>query len=67
MIAWTIYLTFAGALVALLAPRVLARWIAIVATTTGFAISLLALVDAVDVGLFQTVTRREWVPTLGME
>lgn len=67
MIAWTINLTFAGALAAMLAPRVFARWIAIVATTMGFAISLLALVDAVDVGLFQTVTRREWVPTLGME
>src|SRR3712207_2158829 len=67
MIAWTIYLTFLGALVALLAPGVAARWIALVTTLSGFAISVLAFVDLADPGLFQTITRREWVPLLGME
>lgn len=67
MIAWTIYLTFAGAVLALLLPKLLARWIALATSATGFAISLLALVDTVDLGLFQTITRRQWVPTLGME
>ena len=67
MIAWTIYLTFIAAVVALVGPRVFARWTALVATFAGFAIGLLALLDAVDVGLFQTITRTEWVPLLGMQ
>ncbi len=67
MIAWTIYLTFGGALVALLAPGVLARWTALVTTAAGFVLSLLALIDIVDAGVFQTITRREWVPLLGMQ
>jgi NADH-quinone oxidoreductase subunit M len=67
MIAWTIYLTLAGALVALLAPGVLARWTALVTTAAGFVLSLLALIDIVDAGVFQTITRREWVPLLGMQ
>ena len=29
MIAWTIYLSFAGALLSLVTPRVLARWVAL--------------------------------------
>ena len=67
MIAWTIYLTFLGALVALLAPGAAARWTALLTTTAGCAISLLAFVDLADPGVFQTITRREWVPLLGME
>ena len=67
MIDWTIYITFAGALVALLAGGGVARWIALLTTAAGFAISLFALVDVVDPGLFQTITRTRWVPTLGME
>jgi NADH-quinone oxidoreductase subunit M len=67
MIAWTIYVTLAGAVLALLLPHLLARWLALATTATGFAISLYALVETVDVGVFQTITRRSWVPTLGME
>ena len=67
MIAWTIYITFAGAIVALFMPRVFARWIALVTTVAGFAISLGAFVGAVDVGMFKTIVRVPWVPMLGME
>ncbi len=67
MIAWTIYLTFAGAVLALLLPARLARWVALATSLAGFAISLLALIDTVDVGVFQTIVRVPWVPTLGME
>ena len=67
MIAWTIYLTFAGAFLALLTPMVAARWIALLTTAGGFALSLLALVDVADPGVFETITRRQWVPQLGME
>ena len=67
MIAWTIYLTFIAAVVALIGPAVVARWTALAATLAGFLISLLALLDAVDVGLFQTIVRSEWVPVLAMQ
>src|SRR5438132_6060094 len=67
MIAWTIYITFAGAVVLLFMPRPLARWIALVNAIVGFAISLAAFVSAVDVGTFKTIVRVPWVPMLGMD
>src|SRR5437764_4731153 len=67
MIAWTIYITFAGAIVLLVLPRVFARWIALVTAAAGFAVSL-ATFFCVDVDLahFTTVVRVSWVPALGM-
>lgn len=67
MIAWTIYITVAGALLALLLPQILARWIALSTTVAGFAVSFSAFIAPADAGLFQTITRREWVPALGIE
>jgi len=67
MIAWTIYITFAGAIVLLFAPRALARWIALVTAGGGFATSLAACFKAADVGTFKTIVRIPWVPMLGME
>jgi len=69
MIAWTIYLTFAGAIVLLFAPRVLARWIALATTAAGFATSLIAFfqIPIVDLAHFKTIVRVPWVPMLGME
>nr|MBA3651562.1 NADH-quinone oxidoreductase subunit M [Chthoniobacterales bacterium] len=67
MIAWTIYLTFAGAGLTLIAPRVLARWLALGATVAGFVISLLALSGkGADFAHFTTIVRVPWVPALGM-
>jgi NADH-quinone oxidoreductase subunit M len=68
MIAWTIYLTFAGAVVLLLAPRALARWIALVATLAGFAVSLGVFIQTplVDLAQFNTIIRVPWVPMLEM-
>ena len=43
MIAWTIYLTFAGAVAILFLPRAFARWIALVTTLAAFGISLATL------------------------
>jgi len=40
MIAWTIYITFAGAVLLLLLPRAFARWIALLATIAGLALGL---------------------------
>src|SRR6266404_7056431 len=69
MIAWTIYITFAGAVVLLFLPRVFSRWIALLTTVAGFAISLIALFQTaiVDLADFKTIARIPWVPMLGME
>src|SRR5438477_2406372 len=67
MIAWTIYITFAGAIVLLVLPRVFARWIALVTATAGFAVSLATFFcDDVDLAHFTTIVRVPWVPALGM-
>jgi NADH-quinone oxidoreductase subunit M len=67
MIAWTIYITFTGAVVLLFMPRIFARWIALATTVAGFAIGLVAFFNAVDVGTFKSIVRIPWVPMLGME
>src|SRR6266487_4399571 len=67
MIAWTIYITFAGAVVLLFLPRGFARWIALVTATAGFAVSLATFFcDDVDLAHFTTIVRVPWVPALGM-
>ncbi|MEY2543922.1 MAG: NADH-quinone oxidoreductase subunit [Verrucomicrobiota bacterium] len=67
MIAWTIYLTFAGAIVLLVLPRVFARWIALVTATAGFVVSLATFFcDDIDLAHFTTIVRVAWVPALGM-
>src|SRR5258708_29308779 len=67
MIAWTIYVAFAGAVAVLFLPRVLSRWVALATAAGGFAVSLAAFFNAVDVGTFKTIVRVPWVPILGME
>ncbi len=67
MIAWTIYLTFAGAVAALLLPRLLARWVALATTFGGFALSLAAFfARGTDCAQLTTIVRVPWVPALGM-
>ncbi len=68
MIAWTIYLTFAGAVLALVMPRVLARWIALATAAAGLALTVAMFgCDGFDLRTFQTVVRVPWIPTLGLE
>lgn len=67
MIAWTIYITFAGAVIALLVPRALAKWIALATSGAGFAIGLATFFcDDVDLGHFNTIVRVSWVPAIGI-
>jgi NADH-quinone oxidoreductase subunit M len=67
MIAWTIYITFAGAVVLLFLPRVLSRWIALLITVAGLAISLATFFcHDIDLAHFTTIVSVPWVPTLGM-
>ena len=69
MIAWTIYITFAGAVVLVFMPRGISRWISLLTTAAGFVISLIALFQTpiVDLAEFTTIVRIPWVPMLGME
>ena len=68
MIAWTIYLTFIGAVVALLAPKTAARWIALVTTVAAGTLALAGFFSPhVASQPFTTVTRVAWIPALGME
>src|SRR5438094_1902667 len=68
MIAWTIYITFAGAVLLLLLPCAFARWIALLTTVAGLALGLIALVRTpiADLAHFRTIVQVPWVPALGM-
>ena len=68
MIAWTIYITFAGAVILLIMPRIFARWIALATTAAGLFTSLIAFfqMSIVDLSTFKTIVRVPWVPMLGM-
>jgi len=68
VIAWTIYITFVGAVVLLLMPHAFARWIALVTTVVVFVASLIAFfqMSIVDLAHFNTIVRVPWVPMLGM-
>src|SRR5205085_12575163 len=67
MIAWTIYITFAGAIALLVLPRALARGIALITTLAGFSITLATFFrHDVDLVHFTTIVRVSWVPALGI-
>ncbi len=67
MIAWTIYLSFAGALLVLFLPRAWSRSIALATTLVDLIISLAAFFGrSVDPAHFHTIVRVPWVPALGM-
>src|ERR1041385_459980 len=68
MIAWTIYVTFGGAMIALFSRRRFAKWVALLTTVGGLAIGLIAFFETpiVDLARFNTIVRVPWVPALGM-
>ena len=67
MIAWTIYLTFLGALLLLFLPPVLARWMGLLTAVAGFGISLNAFFTAGDSATFKTIVQLPWIQSLGFE
>src|ERR1035437_3415245 len=66
MIAWTIYITFAGAVLLLIMPRALSRWIALFTAAASSVITFSAFFGTTDFGRFQTIVSIPWVPMLGM-
>ena len=68
MLAWTIYISFLGALVLLLLPRRRAAWariFALLTTIATFAITLTAFIQH-RTGEMLTVTQLPWIPSLGI-
>jgi NADH-quinone oxidoreductase subunit M len=68
MIAWTIYVSFAGAVLLLFFPGVFARWIALFATLAGLVLGVLAFArtPVADLAHFTTIVSVPWVPSLAM-
>ncbi len=69
MLAWTIYISFLGALVVMLLPKGFvrgARILALVAAIAGFAVSLMVFAEHPS-GELITVVRASWIPSLGIE
>ena len=68
MIAWTIYVTFTGAILSLLLPKLWARWLALATTLAGLGLGLLALwqTPISDLASFATIARIPWIPALGI-
>ena len=67
MIAWTIYATFAGAILLLLLPSRVARWMALIVTIFDAVISVVEFFKpAAELARLTTIVRLPWVPTLGM-
>jgi NADH-quinone oxidoreductase subunit M len=67
MIAWTLYITFAGAIALLLLPRAWSRWLALVTAAAGCAVAVAAFLDpAAKSGAFATIIDVPWITTLGI-
>ena len=68
MLAWTIYLSFAGALVQALLPKgrsALARWLALAVAVAGLAVAVQGFVVGMGQGR-QVLVDIPWVPTMGV-
>jgi NADH-quinone oxidoreductase subunit M len=68
MLAWTIYLSFAGALLLALLPKgknVLARWLALAIALGGLAVGVFGFVNGMGQGLTEIVNV-PWVPAMGI-
>jgi NADH-quinone oxidoreductase subunit M len=68
VLAWTIYISFLGALILMLpgVPARAARGIALLAAIAGFAVTLFDLLRSAN-GTTATIVHRSWIPSLGIE
>jgi NADH-quinone oxidoreductase subunit M len=69
MLAWTIYISFAGAAAVILAPKAsarTARMIALLTAVAAFAVTVVGWVRFAP-GTMITVARMPWIPSLGIE
>jgi NADH-quinone oxidoreductase subunit M len=66
---WAIYLSFFGALLALATgarSHSMARWIALVTTIAGFAVTLVAASTFIPAAGLQTLVDLSWIPSMGV-
>src|SRR6201996_1442320 len=68
MLAWTIYISFLGAVAVAVAGKspLAARSLALLTTMAGLGIAIVAVAHNPS-GQFVTVTRTSWIPSLGIE
>jgi len=68
MLAWSIYISFAGALLVALTGRhaSLARWLALTTAFAGCVVTVLALAS-LQPGLWTTIAHVAWLPSLGID
>jgi NADH-quinone oxidoreductase subunit M len=66
MLAWTIYLSFIGAIAVTFLPAKLSRFIALLSTLAGLVIGILAIAPNRS-GQLITITQAAWIPHLGIE
>jgi NADH-quinone oxidoreductase subunit M len=70
MLAWTIYLSFAGVVALMLWPRAgagVARWLALVTALAGLVVGLVGAIRFDPAAGLTTVVRLPWIPALGSE
>lgn len=68
MLAWTIYLSFVGALLQALLPKdkpSLARWLALAIAAIGLALAVMGFIAGMGQGLV-TIVDLPWVPAMGI-
>jgi NADH-quinone oxidoreductase subunit M len=68
MLAWTIYISFAGAVLEVLLPKgknALARWLALAIATAGLAIGVAGFIAGMGQGHVEIVNAA-WVPSMGV-
>jgi NADH-quinone oxidoreductase subunit M len=65
MLAWTIYMTFAGVLATLLLPGRIARITGLLTTLAGLAIAVAGFLQFNPKAGLLTVVNTEWIPSLG--
>ena len=66
MLAWTIYLSFTGAIAVTVVPARMIRWTALLTALAGLTIAKLAFLQSPS-GQLVTVVRIAWIPQLGIE
>jgi NADH-quinone oxidoreductase subunit M len=69
MLAWTIYLSFAGALLEALLPKgkaALARWLALVVSIVGLGIAVAGFIAGMGQKQVVTIVDLPWVPAMGI-
>src|SRR5437879_6509575 len=70
MLAWTIYISFAGVMLLMLLPRGnarAARTVAMLAAVAGFAFALAGVLKAKGDSEIERITQVPWIPSLGIE